>query len=149
MMNYISTTATHIDNDFKSKNYNIMLHRNAPISYIKCEVVEDIANIINSIEDLFIHKIDEVLVGDAIANVVDKWNNLLTNIIVRIVDWLKPVASFHNVVSKEDAVIRLIKILGVSIQRFQSSLEDALSSISLLMGLLSTLSLILILTFFI
>lgn len=135
----------HFNSHLRHKDYEKKMRKNISTGYIRCEVIEDFADTINSIENVFTYKIDNVLTGDAIANIVIKVNSIINDIIAKMIKWLKPFAFIRNAISKEDAVVSIIRILGVSIQRFQSSLEDALSFTSLLMELLSTLSLILVL----
>lgn len=137
----------HVNNNTRYRDYNAKMRRNISTGYTRCEVIEDIADILNNIEDRFIYKIDNILTGDAIADTITKVNNIINNAMAKVVNKLKFVIFLHNAISKEDIVISIAKIIGVNMQKLQSSLEDALSLTSLLMELLSTLSLILILIF--
>lgn len=137
----------HVNNDTRYRNYNTKMRRNISTGYTRCEVIEDLADVLNNIEDRFIYKIDNILTGDAIADTITKVNNIINNAMAKVVNKLKLVIFLHNAISKEDMVISIAKIIGVNMQKLQSSLEDALSLTSLLMELLSTLSLILILIF--
>lgn len=138
------SVVNHINNNTHYRDYSRKIDKNVSVSYMRCEIIEDFADTINSIENVFTYKIDKVLTGDAVADIITRVNNTISNAIAKVVSWLKPVISLHNAISKEEAIVGIVKILGLSIQRFQSSLEDALSFTSLLMGLLSTLSLILV-----
>lgn len=55
------------------------------------------------------------------------------------------IARFHSAISKEEKVTNLIKIISLNVLRLQSSLEDSLSALSLLLEFLSSLSIVLIL----
>lgn len=138
-------TVNNVNNHTSHGDHSKKTPEHTSVGYIRCEVIEDFADTINSVENVFTYKIDKVLTGDAIVDIVAKVNNIIDNAIVKVVSWLKPVIFLHNAISKEDTIINIVKILGVSIQRLQSSLEDALSFASLLMGLILTLSLILVL----
>lgn len=55
------------------------------------------------------------------------------------------IARFHDVISKEDKVVNFVKLVGLNVLRLQSSLEDSLSALSLLLELFSSLSVIIVL----
>lgn len=55
------------------------------------------------------------------------------------------ITSFHSTISREEAITNFIKLIGLDVLKLQSSLEDSLSALSLLLELFSSLSIILVL----
>lgn len=94
------------------------------MNYISASILERIIKILR-------YKTNEVIVNGR-----TKFNKLI-NMVIRI----------HMALKKEDKVIVLIRSIVIIIQKIQSSLEDSLSTQSLLLEFLSILSIIVTLVF--
>lgn len=74
-----------------------------------------------------------------------KGSEIIANGKIHLGRVLMLIVSFHSFISKEEKIANFVKLIGLDVIKLQSSLEDSLSALSLLLELFSTLSIILVL----